>query len=82
LLNIIAYFVRTGIEISPSEDDDEFFHNIIHEGTNHPPSLEDDSPKDDGNQYLNDTSNGDDEQMEIVREEVQAEVYEIHGYIN
>jgi hypothetical protein len=57
--------------MSPSDDDDEFLHNIIREGTNQPPSLEDDAPK---GQYLNDTGDGDDERMEIAQEEVQAEV--------
>jgi hypothetical protein len=52
----------------PSDDDDEFLHNIIREGTQHPPSLEDDAPKDDGSQYLNDTGDGDAEQLEIAQE--------------
>jgi hypothetical protein len=68
--------------MSPSDDDNEFLHYIIREGNNHPPSLEDDAPEDDGNQYLNDTGDGDDEQMEIALEEVQGEVYEIYAYIN
>jgi hypothetical protein len=50
----IAYFVRIGIEMKPSDDDEEFLHNIIRQSTNHPPSLEDDAPEDDGSQYLND----------------------------
>jgi hypothetical protein len=68
--------------MSPSDDDDKFLHNIIREGTNHPSSLEDDAPEDDSSQYLNDTGDGDDKQMEIAQEDVQAEVYEIHVYIN
>jgi hypothetical protein len=52
--------------MSPSNDNQEFLHNIIPEGTNHPPSLEDDAPEDDGSQYLNDIGDGDDEQMEIA----------------
>jgi hypothetical protein len=68
--------------MSPSGDEDEFLHNIMREGTNHPPFLEDDALEDDGSQYLNDTGDGNDEQMEIAQEEVQAEVYEIHAYIN
>jgi hypothetical protein len=43
---------------------------------------EDDASEDDGSQYLNNNGNCDDEQMEIAQEEVQAEVYEIHAYIN
>jgi hypothetical protein len=78
----IAYFVCTGIEMSPSGDDDEFLYNIIREGTSHPPSLENDAPKDDGSHYLNDTGDGDDEQMKIAQEEVHAELYEIRAYIN
>jgi hypothetical protein len=39
------------MEMSPIDDDEEFLHNVIHEGTDHPPSLEDDAPEDDGRQY-------------------------------
>jgi hypothetical protein len=67
--------------MSSIDDDREFFNNVIREGTNHPPSLEDDAPEDDGSQYLNDTGDSDDEQMEIAQEEVQVEVYEIDAYI-
>jgi hypothetical protein len=82
-LNIVEYyrhciFCSHRNRKSPSDDDDEFLYNIIHEGTDHPPSLEDDAPEDDGSQYLNDTGDGDDEQMEIAQEEIQVEVYEIH----
>jgi hypothetical protein len=52
--------------MSPSDVDDEFLNNIIREDTDHPPSLEDDAPEDDGSQYLNDTDDRDDEQMEIA----------------
>jgi hypothetical protein len=40
--------------MSPIDDDEAFLHNVIHEGTNHSPSLEDDEPEDNGIQYLND----------------------------
>jgi hypothetical protein len=66
----------------PNDDEEEFLHNIIREGTNHLPPLEDDAPDDDGSQYLNDTSDGNAEQLEIAQEEVEAEVYGIHAYIN
>jgi hypothetical protein len=46
--------------MSSSNDNKEFLHNIIDEGTNHPSSLEDDAPEDDDSQYLNDTGDGDD----------------------
>jgi hypothetical protein len=67
----------------PSEDDEEFLHNIIREGTHqHPASLEDDAPEDDGSQYLNNTSDGDAEQLEIAQEEIEAGVYIIRAYVN
>jgi hypothetical protein len=62
----------------PGDDDEEFLHNIIREGSQHPTSLD----EDDGSQYLNDSGDGDTEQLEIAQEEVEAEVYGIHGYIN
>jgi hypothetical protein len=65
-----------------SDDDEEFHHNILCEGTKHPTSLEHDAPEDDGSQYLNDTRDGDAEQLEIAQEEVEAEVYGIRAYIN
>jgi hypothetical protein len=65
----------------PSDDDDEFLHNIICEDTQHPPSLEDDAPEDDGSQYLDDIGDGDAEQLEIAHEEVEAEVYGLHAYV-
>jgi hypothetical protein len=68
--------------MKPSDDDEEFLHNIIREGTNHPPSLEDDAHEDEGSQYVNDTGDGDEEQLEIAQEEVQAGVYGIHADIN
>jgi hypothetical protein len=52
--------------MSPIDDNEEFLHNVIHEGTNHPPSLKNDAPEDDGSQYLNDTSDGDDERKKIA----------------
>jgi hypothetical protein len=67
----------------PIEDDEEFLHNIIREGTHqHPASLEDDAPEDDGSQYLNNTSDGDAEQLEIAQEEIEAGVYIIRAYVN
>jgi hypothetical protein len=42
--------------MSPSDDEEEFLHNIIREGTNHLLSLEDDAPEDYGSQYLNDSA--------------------------
>ncbi|RLM70156.1 hypothetical protein C2845_PM17G02700 [Panicum miliaceum] len=58
----------------PENDDEEFLHSIIHEGSQHPPSLKNDVPEDDGSQYLNDTGNGDAEKHEIDPAEVEAEV--------
>jgi hypothetical protein len=43
----------------PNDDEDEFLHNIIREGTQHQPSLKDDAPEDDSSQYLKDIGNGD-----------------------
>ena len=45
--------------MGPSHDDDnEFLHSIIHEGTQHEGSIQQDAPEDDGSQYLNDTGDG------------------------
>jgi hypothetical protein len=62
----------------PSDDDVEFLHNIIREGSQHQPSLEDDAPEDDRRQYLNDTGDGD------VRNCLRrgSRVYRIHAYVN
>ncbi|RLM61707.1 anthocyanidin 5,3-O-glucosyltransferase-like [Panicum miliaceum] len=67
------YFLRTRIKMRPGDDDDEFLHNIIREGTQHPPSLEDEAPEDDGSQYINDIGDGDAEQLEIAHEVVEDE---------
>jgi hypothetical protein len=66
----------------PIDDDEEFIlHNIIREGSQHQASLEDDALEDEGSQYLNDTGDGDAEQLQIAREEVEAKVYGIRAYI-
>ena len=45
--------------MGPSHDDDnEFLHIIIREGTQHEGSVQQDAPEDDGSQYLNDTGDG------------------------
>ena len=69
--------------MGPSHDDDEeFLHSIICEVNLYEQSFQDDAPDDDGIEYLNDTSDGDAEQPEIVEKDVGAKVYAIRAYIN
>ena len=84
LKKISWHIVRTGIEMDPihRDDDEEFLHSIIHEGTQHEGSLEEETPEFDGSEYLNDTGDGDtDQPEEMAVEDVRAEVYGICAYI-
>ena len=68
------------------DDDEEFLHNIIREGTRHEGRFEGDAPEYGGseylNEYLNDTGDGDtDQPEEMTVEDVRAEVYGICAYI-
>ena len=82
LKKISWHIVRTGIEMDPihRDDDEEFLHSIIHEGTQHEGSFEEEAPEFDGSEYLNDTGDGDtDQPEEMAAEDVGAEVYGIHA---
>ena len=64
------------------DDDEEFLHNIIREGTRHEGRFEGDAPEYGGSEYLNDTGDGDtDQPEEMAVEDVRAEVYGICAYI-
>ena len=61
------------------DDDEAFLVEIIGTGTHH---NEEDAAEDDGSQYLNDTSDGDDNQTEqMTVQDDSAEVYTIRAYI-
>ena len=61
------------------DDDEAFLADIISTGTHH---YEEDAIEDDGSQYLNDTSDGDDNQPEqMTMQDDSADVYTIHAYI-
>ena len=63
------------------DDDEAFLEDIIGTGTHH---YEEDAAEDDGSQYLNDTSDGDDNQPEQTTvQDNSAEVYKfVLIYIN
>ena len=61
------------------DDDEAFLVDIIGTGTHH---NEEDAVEDDGSQYLNDTSDGDDNQIEqMTVQDDSAEVNTIRAYI-
>ena len=62
------------------DNDEAFLADIIGTGTQH---YKEDAAEDDGNQYLNDTSDGDDNQPEdgSVQDD-SAEVYTIRAYVS
>jgi len=77
-------FFHIGIEMEPfrRDDDVDFLHNIIYEGTQHQGPFEGDTAEYDGSEYLNDSCDGDaDWPDEMVVEDVRAEVYGIRAYI-
>ena len=54
------------------DDDEEFLHSIIHEGTQHKVPFEEEALEYDGKKYLNDIGDGDEEEApeEMVVEDV------------
>ena len=61
------------------DDDEAFLADIIGTGTHH---NEEDAAEDDGSQYLNDTGDGDDSQIEqMTVQDYSAEIYTIRAYI-
>ena len=73
--------IHIGNEMEPfcRDDDEAFLADIIGTGTHH---NEEDATEDDGSQYLNDTGNGDDNQIEQTTvQDDSAEVYTICAYI-
>ena len=83
LKKISWHIVRTGIEMDPihRDDDEEFLHSIIHEGTQHKGPFEEEALEYDDNKYLNDIGDGDEEEApeEMAVEDVGAEVYGINA---
>ena len=73
--------IYIGNEMEPfrRDDDEAFLADIIGTGTHH---NEEDAAEDDSSQYLNDTSDGDDNQPEeMTVQDDSAEVYTIRAYI-
>ena len=66
------------------DDEEEFIiHNMILEGTQHEGCFQEDAPEDDGNQYLNDTGDGDANHLqEMAVKDIGAEVYEIRAHMS
>ena len=74
--------IHIGKEMEPfrRDDDETFLADIIGTGTHH---YEEDAAEDDGSQYLNDTSDGDDNQPEQTTvQDDSAEVYTICAYVS
>ena len=64
------------------DEEDAFLEDIIGMGTHHQEAYEEDAAEYDVSQYLNDTSDGDDNQPEEeTLKDVSAEVYTIRAYI-
>ena len=83
-LHIEYMFFHIGIEMEPfrRDDDEDFLHNIICEGTQHQGPFEGDTAEYDGSEYLNDSCDGDaDLPDKMVVEDVRVEVYGIRAYI-
>ena len=82
-LHIEYMFFHIGIEMEPfrRDDDEDFLHNIICEGTQHQGPFEGDTAEYDGSEYLNDTGDGKEEEAieEMAVEDVGAEVYGINA---
>ena len=73
--------IHIGNEMEPfrRDDDEAFLADIIGTGTHH---YEEDAAEDDGSQYLNNTGDGDDNQIEQTTvQDDSAEVYTIRAYI-
>ena len=66
----------------PSHDDEEFFHTIIREVTQHEGSFEHDAPGDGCSHYLTDTGDGYAEQPEIDEEDGWCRGIWNSAYIN
>ena len=74
--------IHIGNEMEPfrRDNDEAFLADIIGTGTHH---YEEDASEDDGSQYLNDTSDGDDNQPEeMTVQDDSAEVYTIRAYVS
>ena len=72
--------IHIGNEMEPfcRDDDEAFLEDIIGTGTHH---YEEDEVEYDGSQYLNDTSDGNDNQAEeMTVQDVSTEVYTIRAY--
>ena len=83
-LHIEHSLFQIGIEMKSfcHDDDEDFLHNIISEGTHHQGPYEEDAAEYDGSEYLNDNGDGDANQLEeMTVQDVSAEVYRIRGYI-
>ena len=64
-------------------EDKYIIHDMIQEGTQHEGFFQEDAPKDEGSQYLNDTGDGDAEILEEVTvEDIGAEVYGIRALMS
>ena len=63
------------------DDDKEFLHNIIRDGTQNEGLFEEEAPEFDGSEYLNVTSDDKEEEApeEMAVEDVGAEVYGINA---
>ena len=82
-LHIEYMLFHIGIEMEPfrRDDDEDFLHNIIYEGTQHQGTFEGDTAEYDGSEYLNDSCDGDADWLdEMVVEDVRVEVYGIRAY--
>ena len=65
------------------DDDDAFLEDINGLGTHNQEAYEEDAAEYDGSQYLNDTGDGDDNQLEETTvQDDSAEVYIIRAYIS
>ena len=83
-LHIKHTLIDIGNEMEPfrRDDDDHFLEDIIGSGTHHQEAYKEDAAEYDGSEYLNDTGDGDDGQLEeMAMQDVSAEVYGIHAYI-
>ena len=76
--------IHIGNEMEPfrRDDDDAFLEDINGLGTHNQEAYEEDAAEYDVSQYLNDTSDGDDNQQEeMIVQDDSVEVYTIHAYI-
>ena len=83
-LHIIHMLIHIENKMEPfrRDDDEDFLHNIICEGTQHQGPFEGDTAEYDGSEYLNDSCDGDADWLdEMVVEDVRTEVYGIRAYI-